>query len=348
MDAPPARGTIVRTTPRPEAGITEWTLSNGATVVLKPTKLKEDQILLRATAPGGTSLASDADFIPARVADDVVTAGGVGPLQRRRCWTACSRARRSASGRSSARSATASPAAARRRISKRCSSSSTCASRSRARTPPAFAALASQARGLLANQLASPDVVFDQAIDSALSGNNPRRQPETPATVDEVGSREVDGLLQGALRRREQLHLRLRRQLHAREHQAARRDLHCEPAGDARQGDLAGSRHRAAHGVVERTVQKGIAPKSQVAIVFSGPFPYDRAAPAGVSRDDADARSRGCSTPSGRSSAAPTASRSRPTRARRRGRNTPCGSTGPAIRRRRRRSCSGCSTRSSS
>ena len=78
MDAPPARGTIVKTTPRPEAGITEWTLSNGATVVLKPTKLKEDQILFRATAPGGTSLASDADFIPARVADDVVTAGGVG------------------------------------------------------------------------------------------------------------------------------------------------------------------------------------------------------------------------------------------------------------------------------
>jgi len=28
-------------------------------------------------------------------------------------------------------------------------------------------------------------------------------------------------------------------------------------------------------GVVERTIQKGIAPKSQVAVVFSGPFPYD-------------------------------------------------------------------------
>ena len=78
MDAPPRAGTIVKTTPRPEAGITEWTLSNGATVVLKPTTLKEDQILFRATAPGGTSLASDADFIPARVADDVVPAGGVG------------------------------------------------------------------------------------------------------------------------------------------------------------------------------------------------------------------------------------------------------------------------------
>src|SRR4029434_5269913 len=80
MPSPPARGTIVRTTPRPEAGITEWTLSNGATVVLKPTKLKEDQILFRATAAGGTSVASDADLIVARVADDVIPAGGVGQL----------------------------------------------------------------------------------------------------------------------------------------------------------------------------------------------------------------------------------------------------------------------------
>ena len=36
MDAPPTRGTIVKTTTtRSEAGITEWTLSNGATVVLE-------------------------------------------------------------------------------------------------------------------------------------------------------------------------------------------------------------------------------------------------------------------------------------------------------------------------
>jgi zinc protease len=77
VDAPPSRGTIVKTTAR-DGGITEWTLSNGATVVLKPTTLKEDQILFRAVAPGGTSLASDADFVAARVADDVVSAGGAG------------------------------------------------------------------------------------------------------------------------------------------------------------------------------------------------------------------------------------------------------------------------------
>src|SRR6185436_17613990 len=47
MQAPPARGSIAKVNTYAEAGITEWRLSNGATVVLKPTKLKEDQILFR-------------------------------------------------------------------------------------------------------------------------------------------------------------------------------------------------------------------------------------------------------------------------------------------------------------
>src|SRR5215468_4690465 len=72
MESKPAAGTIVKTTQHPEAGVTEWTLSNGATVVLKPTRLREDQILFQAVAPGGTSLASDADFSAARSADDVI------------------------------------------------------------------------------------------------------------------------------------------------------------------------------------------------------------------------------------------------------------------------------------
>src|SRR5215475_3532177 len=78
MGSKPTAGTIVKTTQHPEAGITEWTLSNGATVVLKPTTLRENQILFHAFAPGGTSLASDADFVPTRAAAEVVAAGGVG------------------------------------------------------------------------------------------------------------------------------------------------------------------------------------------------------------------------------------------------------------------------------
>ena len=68
----------MRTANRADFGITEWELSNGVKVVLKPTTNKEDQVLFRAFSPGGTSLAPDADFIPADSASSVISAGGLG------------------------------------------------------------------------------------------------------------------------------------------------------------------------------------------------------------------------------------------------------------------------------
>ena len=66
------------------SGITEWELSNGVKVVLKPTDFKQDEIVFRATSPGGTSLASDADFIPASTAAQVMSRSGHREVQRDR------------------------------------------------------------------------------------------------------------------------------------------------------------------------------------------------------------------------------------------------------------------------
>ena len=50
--------------------------------MLKPTTFKQDEILFRAVSPGGTSLASDADFIAAETADAVIAQGGLGGFSR--------------------------------------------------------------------------------------------------------------------------------------------------------------------------------------------------------------------------------------------------------------------------
>jgi zinc protease len=276
MEAPPPRGTIVKTTARPEAGITEWTLSNGATVVLKPTTLREDQILFRAEAPGGTSLASDADFIPARVADDVIAASGVGrfnavTLDKILAGKAVAvtpfidELNEGMGGGSTPQDLETMFQLLYLRFTQ-----------PRAE-PTAFAAMASQARALLANRLASPDAVFGQTINAAFSRNNARRQPETPATVDQwnlasslafykarfadasnftfvfVGSFTPD-----AIKPFVETYIASLPSTHARE---TWRDLGIVPPA----------------GVVDKTVQKGIAPKSEVAILFSGPFDYDDA-----------------------------------------------------------------------
>lgn len=58
----------------------EIVLSNGVKVLLKTTNFKNDQILISATSPGGTSLYSDADFMSASNAASFVNGSGIGQL----------------------------------------------------------------------------------------------------------------------------------------------------------------------------------------------------------------------------------------------------------------------------
>ena len=78
MARPTTSGAVVATRAFPEIGVTEWTLANGVRVVLKPTS--HDGIRMHAFAPGGTSLASDADYGSARFAGDLIELAGLGAL----------------------------------------------------------------------------------------------------------------------------------------------------------------------------------------------------------------------------------------------------------------------------
>ena len=55
-----------------------WTLSNGVTVIAKQTDFRNDEVLLTATSPGGTSLVADGDYIAALTAAAIVDGSGAG------------------------------------------------------------------------------------------------------------------------------------------------------------------------------------------------------------------------------------------------------------------------------
>jgi zinc protease len=59
-------------------GYTELKLSNGVTVVLKPTTYKNDEILVSAYSPGGNSLVPDKEFMSANFASQVIDMSGAG------------------------------------------------------------------------------------------------------------------------------------------------------------------------------------------------------------------------------------------------------------------------------
>ncbi|KIO74654.1 peptidase M16 [Pedobacter lusitanus] len=62
-----------------DIGVTEWTLSNGIKVLLKPTDFKNDQIIFSSFSRGGTSLANPADYQSADNAG-IISQSGLGDL----------------------------------------------------------------------------------------------------------------------------------------------------------------------------------------------------------------------------------------------------------------------------
>lgn len=272
MAQPPAPGRITRTTTVAGTGITVWTLSNGATVVLRPTTLKADQILFRAMAPGGTSLASDDDFPSVRAADDVIPAGGLGAmssvvLDRLTSSKAVAvrpfigEIRQGMDGGSAPQDMETMFQLIYLRFTQPRADQA------------AFAAVRGQAEALLANRLASPDALFGQTLDAAVN-TSPRRQPET---TDSVAKWRLDPSLAfykarfadasnftfvfvgsftpEAIKPLVETYLASLPATHAAE---TWRDVGAPPPT----------------GIIRKTVEKGIAPKAQVAIVFSGAFDY--------------------------------------------------------------------------
>ena len=74
----PAKGEIKNTIQNPLFNTTEWTLSNGIKVILKPTTFKKDEILLTAYSYGGLSKVKTEDLPSALFADDIVSNNGLG------------------------------------------------------------------------------------------------------------------------------------------------------------------------------------------------------------------------------------------------------------------------------
>ena len=60
-----------------ELGTTTFKLSNGATVIIKPTNFKNDEVIFRAFSKGGHSLVKDADYYSASYAGAIVNQSGV-------------------------------------------------------------------------------------------------------------------------------------------------------------------------------------------------------------------------------------------------------------------------------
>ena len=76
--AAPTPGRVVSERTIAEIGVTEWKLSNGARVLIKPTDFKADEVRLTGGSDGGTSLVKDDEYLSASLASAIAAISGAG------------------------------------------------------------------------------------------------------------------------------------------------------------------------------------------------------------------------------------------------------------------------------
>jgi zinc protease len=78
----PTGGKIIETSQDKVFGTTNYTLSNGVKVVIKSTNFKDDEILLSATSPGGSSHFPESESVNIKLYGSVSTLGGLGKFSQ--------------------------------------------------------------------------------------------------------------------------------------------------------------------------------------------------------------------------------------------------------------------------
>ncbi len=74
----PTPGKVVGEKTVEEVAVTEWRLANGVRVIMKPTDFRNDQLLLSSWSPGGTSLVADEHYVSANLATMLLAESGLG------------------------------------------------------------------------------------------------------------------------------------------------------------------------------------------------------------------------------------------------------------------------------
>ena len=274
LDELPKPGAVVNAKTRDAFGVTEWELSNGVTVVLKPTEFKQDEVVFRATSPGGTSLASDKDYVVAMTATQVVGAGGAGKFD-------VIQLRNVLSGKA---------AAVRAFIDDTGEGMVGGGSPKDLETlfqliyltftqPRAdatvFGVITAQMKLMLASQQASPEWAFGQALRAATTQDHLRARPMTPELVAEMDLQKSLAFYKDRFADASDFTFVF----------AGSLDLAViKPLVERYLGSLPSLRRKETwrnvgitppKGVVEKTVRRGIEPKSEAAVVFTGSFPFD-------------------------------------------------------------------------
>ena len=269
----PAPGRITSERTLEGTDILEWTLSNGARVLLKPTDFKADEVLFGAQSPGGESLLPDRDVIDADLSSILVSVSGLGAFNEITLGKALTGKRAGVGGQLGENNELLRGSASSKDLETLFQLVWLRMTQPRADSA-AWIAWKNQMRSMLANQRHTPESVFADTVTATMAQHHPRVKLMSPQLLDSVNVRHalelqkdrfadasgftfflVGSFRPDSLRALVERYLAPLPSLHRNE---KARDVGIRPPG----------------GIVERTVRMGVEDKAQTEIIFTGECRY--------------------------------------------------------------------------
>jgi zinc protease len=274
LESLPAGGAVVKTSIKTDFGITEWELSNGVKVVLKPTTFKEDEIFFTAFSPGGLSLASDANYIAAYTAPQVIGNSGLGNFSMMDLQKQLMGKVAGATPYINNVSEGFSGGSNRKDVESMFQLIYMGFTQPRA-DKNLFAVITANARQELANRQVTPEFAFGTTLQQALSGGHFRARPFTPALVDEMNLDKSMAFYQDRFSDASDFTFVFVGSFAVDQMKPlVEKYLGSLPSTNRKETWKDNGPRTPRNQVIEKRVEKGIEPKSQVAIVFTGDFQW--------------------------------------------------------------------------
>jgi zinc protease len=255
------------------AGITEWKLSNGARVLVKPTDFKADEILFGAYSTGGTSMIPDSNYMSSLFASQIVGLSGLGKFDRVELGKKLAGKAAFASAYIGEMMEGLNGSASPKDLETMLQLAYLDFTGARL-DPSAWAAFRANAATFLANRGASPEAVFSDTMQVTMGQHAFRARPLTQATFDEINAERALALYKDRFADAGDFTFVFVGNVDTTTLEPmVERYLASLPAS----GRVDSAKVRspgAPKGVVQATVKKGVENKATTVIVFTGPCAF--------------------------------------------------------------------------
>jgi len=273
MAEKPAPGRIMMESDMEEVEASKLKLSNGATVILKPTTFKDDEIQLTGFSWGGTSLYSDEEYMSASYADAIIASSGVGEYDEVQLGKFLSDKVVGVSPYINELSEGIQGSSSVKDLETLFQLVNLYFTKPR-KDETAFASLISQQSAFLGNMLSNPQSYFSNEVGKILSNNHPRRGFPTEEKLQQIKLDDAFRIYQERFADASDFTFVFVGNFEVEEIKPLIKNYIASLPRIKRDESYKDVGVQPLRGVVEKEFHKGKEPQSQVRLIFTGDFEY--------------------------------------------------------------------------